>query len=87
MKLYLNELKGYYFIHVHVCYWCSSGWVPEKDSCSKEIHFKGETRDLKEILSGTNVDGISKGQRGLEDRLRIRPNRKVSRPLFLSGQP
>lgn len=44
-------------------------------------------KEKQHVLSGTNIDRIAKGQRGLEDRLRIWPNRKVSHALFLSGQP
>lgn len=43
-------------------------------------------QEKEHILSGTNTDGIAKGQRGLEDGLRIWPNRNLSHPLFLSGQ-
>ena len=59
------------------------------DWCQKKILVQRKyiLKEKQHILSGTNVDGIAKGQRGLEDRRRIWPNRKVSRPLFLSGQP
>lgn len=59
------------------------------DWCRKKILIQRKyiLKEKQHILSGTNVDEIAKGQRGLEDRLRIWPNRKVSCPLFLSGQP
>lgn len=44
-------------------------------------------KEKQHILSGTNTDGIPKEQRGLKDELRICPNKRVSHPLFLSGQP
>lgn len=59
------------------------------DWCRKKIVVQRKylLKEKQHIVSGTNAVGIAKGQRGLEDRLRIRPNRKVSRALFLSGQP
>lgn len=58
------------------------------DRCLKEILVKRKhiLQEKQDILSGTNVDWTAKRQRGLEDGLRIWPNRKVSHPLFLSEQ-
>lgn len=39
-------------------------------------------KEKQHILSDRNVDGIAKGQKGLEDSLRIWPNRKVSIVLY-----
>lgn len=39
-------------------------------------------KEKQHILSDRNVDGIAKGQKGLEDSLRTWPNRKVSIVLY-----